>query len=251
MIDYGKVAPYYDRIQRDMLNYHEDAERIHNLFREYKVETVLDLACGTGSHVLALSEFGYRCVGLDFSSEMLAVARKKAEKSQCPVEFFEGDLLNYQLGRTFDAVLGIYALGNLISDEAFRSALVSVRKAVKDNGLFLMNLFNAEQHGMEMMRAMGPMFFMDAMINEPDLRLVRFNQVSVTGDIQTWAVTYLVDEGQGVKMVAGAEQFRFHYLDWIKKELSIVGFEFQSVTYHSVQNSPDFDMFVLAQAKTS
>jgi ubiquinone/menaquinone biosynthesis C-methylase UbiE len=51
---------------------------------------VLDVGCGTGRHTVPLLEMGARVVGLDFSPEMLAVARQRTANRT--VEFFQHSL---------------------------------------------------------------------------------------------------------------------------------------------------------------
>jgi ubiquinone/menaquinone biosynthesis C-methylase UbiE len=53
--------------------------------------SVVDLGCGTGSLAVLLAQAGYVVHGVDLSSRMLAVARKKAEDAGVSVELREGD----------------------------------------------------------------------------------------------------------------------------------------------------------------
>ena len=66
---------------------------------------VLELGCGTGHKLIPIAADGHPCVGLDFSSDMLAEARHKAEESGVAVEWVHGDMRDFDLGRTFDLVL--------------------------------------------------------------------------------------------------------------------------------------------------
>lgn len=43
-------------------------------------ETVLDIACGNGLYALRLAELGAQAVGFDFSAELIAHARRRAER---------------------------------------------------------------------------------------------------------------------------------------------------------------------------
>jgi ubiquinone/menaquinone biosynthesis C-methylase UbiE len=246
VIEYGQLARYYDLFQRQLVDYAAEAKTMHELFCEHDVRTVLDLACGTGAHVLELTKLGYQCVGADSSSEMVAVAREKAQMQGLEIEFVMGDLLDYQLDRTFDAVLGVYAFATLVSDEQFRAGLASARRAVREGGLFYLNLFNAASEGIAQL-GMGPGFYLDVVVNEPDIRLVRFNQVAFRDDVQTWIATYLIDEGNGVNMITGSDRLRFFHLQWAQQELRRAGFQFLSVTYAGVEGVADWDMFILAQ----
>ncbi len=55
---------------------------------------VVDVACGTGDVAFALERAGVRLVtGIDYSSGMIAAAKRKAEKRRSEVNFLEGDAM--------------------------------------------------------------------------------------------------------------------------------------------------------------
>ena len=58
----------------------------------YKFKNVLELGCGTGKNTLWLLDKAEQIIGLDFSSEMLNIARKKITNKK--VEFVQTDLNN-------------------------------------------------------------------------------------------------------------------------------------------------------------
>ena len=65
---------------------------------------VLELGCGTGHKLIPIASDGHPCVGLDFSSDMLAEAHRKANERGVAVEWMQGDMRAFDLGRTFDFV---------------------------------------------------------------------------------------------------------------------------------------------------
>ncbi len=76
---YEALAQSYDGLTRDipyeqMLTYMEALLRRHSV----RPETVLDLACGTGSMSVRLAERGYQVLASDLSEDMLAMAWEKA-----------------------------------------------------------------------------------------------------------------------------------------------------------------------------
>lgn len=83
----------------------------------------LDVACGTGDLTLELARRGAaRVVGLDFTAEMLAIARKKAgtrrarasEADRSEVEFVEGDAMALPFpDASFDAVTIAFGIRNV------------------------------------------------------------------------------------------------------------------------------------------
>jgi SAM-dependent methyltransferase len=61
---------------------------------------LLDLGCGTGRDAGRLAHLGYEVTGLDISTRMLSYARRRHPA----VQFVEGDLRTFGLGRRFDVV---------------------------------------------------------------------------------------------------------------------------------------------------
>jgi SAM-dependent methyltransferase len=52
---------------------------------------VLELGCGTGHKLIPIASDGHPCVGLDFSSDMLTEAQRKADESSALVEWVQGE----------------------------------------------------------------------------------------------------------------------------------------------------------------
>jgi len=72
--------------------------------------SVLDVGCGPGYVSCAVAERGATPIGLDFSDEMVAIARQKFPR----IEFREGDAQNLPFAdSTFDCVLASFALLHL------------------------------------------------------------------------------------------------------------------------------------------
>jgi len=65
--------------------------------------TVVDLGCGTGSLAVLLAEAGHDVCGIDLSTRMLDVARKKAQSLD--IDFRQGDAADPPTGQTYDVVL--------------------------------------------------------------------------------------------------------------------------------------------------
>ncbi len=82
-------------------------------------ERALDLCCGTGDVAFALAREGLEVTGLDFSEEMLAVARERLAKTAAspasrPIQFLRGDAQQIPFpDASFDVVTISYGLRNL------------------------------------------------------------------------------------------------------------------------------------------
>ena len=72
---------------------------------------VLDVGTGTGRAAIVLAARGARVTGVDASSEMLAVARKRAEEAGVDVTFLKGDAHQLDFDdRSFDAAVCLRVL---------------------------------------------------------------------------------------------------------------------------------------------
>ncbi|MDR0297446.1 MAG: demethylmenaquinone methyltransferase [Streptococcaceae bacterium] len=91
-------------------------------------ETVLDLCCGTGDWTGDLRQLTKNVLGLDFSENMLAVARARFPE----IEFIQGDAMALPFAAdSFDAVTIGYGLRNLPDTMA---ALTEIFRVLKPGG---------------------------------------------------------------------------------------------------------------------
>jgi ubiquinone/menaquinone biosynthesis C-methylase UbiE len=92
---YGRFAQRYDLIYKGIVNYKQETDAFEKLFKKFckkRPMTILDVACGTGSHSLLFSERGYSVTGIDISKRMIELAKRKASKEGSNVEFIVQDM---------------------------------------------------------------------------------------------------------------------------------------------------------------
>ena len=112
---------------------------------------VLDVGCGNGYNACAFlkSVADVSVIGVDYSPEMIANARKKAQlygsrRAGTRVEFLVADALALPFGPVFDVATTDRCLINLTNIELQKRAIDSIAKTLKPGGLFLM-LENSQQ----------------------------------------------------------------------------------------------------------
>ncbi|GCE75463.1 class I SAM-dependent methyltransferase [Cellulomonas biazotea] len=105
--------------------------------------SVLELGCGTGNKLIPIASDGHRCVGLELSPAMLAEAQRKADERGVELDWVQGDMRGFDLGRTFDLViiaanslLHLHGASDLV--DCFRS----VRRHLAPGGRLVFDVFN-------------------------------------------------------------------------------------------------------------
>ncbi|HUR35525.1 MAG TPA: class I SAM-dependent methyltransferase [Vicinamibacterales bacterium] len=72
---------------------------------------IIDVGTGTGRGAFLLAAAGAVVTGIDASEQMLAIARRRAEETQAPVEFRVGDAHRIEFGdRSFDVAVSLRVL---------------------------------------------------------------------------------------------------------------------------------------------
>jgi ubiquinone/menaquinone biosynthesis C-methylase UbiE len=143
----GRHAELYDIFYADK-PYVAEASFVHQCLQEYSAgpaRRLLELACGTGSHALALESLGYEIVAIDSSEHMLASARLKAGKSSSRVHFRRQDMTALDVaGAPFDAVICLFdSIGYVVTNEAIKQTLEGVYRHLRPDGLFVFEFWHA------------------------------------------------------------------------------------------------------------
>ncbi len=119
---FTNTAHVYDLIYEGAgKDYAAEAAALHDLItaRNPQARTLLDVACGTGGHLLHLRE-GFDVAGLDIDAGMLAEARRKLPD----VPLIRADMRTFQLHRQFDAIVCLFSsIGYMRSSEELQSAV--------------------------------------------------------------------------------------------------------------------------------
>jgi len=108
---------------------------------------VLDLCCGTGRHALALADAGYSVTGVDLSAVLLREAH--AADFDNRIRWIQSDMRSLPEDGTFaekfDAVVNLFtSFGYFETDSEQMKVLHQIRKALKPEGRFIVDLLNAQ-----------------------------------------------------------------------------------------------------------
>ncbi|MHA2314828.1 MAG: class I SAM-dependent methyltransferase [Candidatus Hermodarchaeia archaeon] len=109
---------------------------------------ILDLACGSGRHAVALASQGYEVTGLDLSPQMVKAAKHRAKEKGVSVQFSIADMrhLRELLENPFDLVICLgnsLALLPALSD--VQQTITNVHQLLTQGGSFVSQILNFEE----------------------------------------------------------------------------------------------------------
>ena len=137
---YHELAEYYFAIEKNHRDIRHDVSFIAALLRNRNHAALLDLGCGTGEHLALLEREGIRCTGIDISEEMLAAARKRFPN----IEFVHSDMADIEYDDAFDIVISLFgSFDYLINDADIESMLLKIRRALKHDGMGVLEIWNS------------------------------------------------------------------------------------------------------------
>ena len=139
---YAGFAERYDLFPSRFTLHDEDAIGFfRRLFTENGVRTLLDCACGTGRDLLLFYSLGCEVTGSDVSPAMLAKARANLAKHGLSAPLHQADFRNLPdcFAQRFDALACLStAIGHALDDEAALQAFRSMRGALRDGGILVL-----------------------------------------------------------------------------------------------------------------
>ncbi|HSB90684.1 MAG TPA: methyltransferase domain-containing protein [Anaerolineales bacterium] len=189
-MSYTKSAPWYD-IVYSFKDYAGEVDKLRALLEaraRRPLRRVLDVACGTGEHLRFLQAF-YDVEGLDLNEAMLEVARAKLPG----VTLHHADMLDFDLGRRFDAVVCLFsAVGYLRTDEELTAGVANMARHLGPGGVLAVepwltpDAFQSDTlHGLY--------------VDRPEVKLARMTKSYVEGRVSVMDMHHLVNTARGVE----------------------------------------------------
>jgi SAM-dependent methyltransferase len=132
---YEIFGKFYDAVMGDGSG---SAKCISGLLRVSKPDArkVLELGCGTGSILKHLQD-SYEVSGLDLSSKMLSIARKKVPRAK----LWRQNMVDFQIEERFDAILCVFdSINHVRRFSDWKRVFARVRKHLSPGGCFIFDI---------------------------------------------------------------------------------------------------------------
>jgi SAM-dependent methyltransferase len=187
---FSRSADLYDALYARFKDYEAEAARLRELIAERVPEarTLLDVACGTGTHLAVLREH-FEVEGLDIDPKLLAIARERLPG----VPLHEGDMTGFDVGRRFDAVVNLFSsIGYVGNEERLHASVAAMARHLEPGGLLVVEPFFAPE-----VWDVGRVSMLT--VDEPERKVVRVALAGRRGDLSTIEFHYLVATSAGIE----------------------------------------------------
>lgn len=149
---YDRLAEFFDVMTDWQSRLAVELPFLETIFARHNVQAVLDCACGTGGHAIALAQRGYRVVGCDISAQMIARAQANAARAGVEIPFRVARFqdLYATFGTQFDAVLCLgNSLPHVLSDTAVLESVLNMRGCLRAGGVLILHNLNYDKRWKE------------------------------------------------------------------------------------------------------
>ncbi len=148
MAGYGDFSYYYDLLTENV-DYGKRCDYICDLLAENGVGKgiLLDLACGTGTLSVLLSQRGFDVIGTDASEDMLTKAQEKKYENAPDAIFLCQKMEELDLFGTINAaVCTLDSINHLTDIESVREVFRRVSLFMEDGGIFIFDVNTPYKH---------------------------------------------------------------------------------------------------------
>jgi SAM-dependent methyltransferase len=137
MEPYERTAEAYDLIQKSRgHSYAQDAATLAELVQQRcpNAGSLLDVACGTGLHLVAFRDIFGEVAGVDISASML----QRAATRLPGIDLRLADMRSFSFDRTFDVVTCMFsAIGSMLTIEDLRTAIATMARHLAPGGVLI------------------------------------------------------------------------------------------------------------------
>jgi len=210
----------YDAIYPQIFDYRAVYDALKPVPEEKNVESILEVACGTGRLTAILESEGYEVTGLDLSPEMLDLARSRVKG-----RIVQGDMRELRFSEEFDAVLCMGSSFTYMStDSDAVKALKGFHDALKRGGVLVFDNFDARRFDPERYRDWRENVY----IVEGTTITRRSRNRNWSPETQRWVAEweYVIDEGGSSHLVtdrAALRAFTYEQLCGLLGEAGFTG----------------------------
>lgn len=189
---FTQSTTFYDKLYAARgKDYVAEARALASLARENvrDARTLLDVGCGTGSHLASFAELGFEVRGVDIDIKMVALARSRVPH----LAVDPADMTEFDLGERFDVVVSLFGSSAYARVPARLDATIArIAAHLAPGGVALVEPFIS-------FGEYRPGVVDSIFVDEPDLKIARMSLSKQMGKIAILDFHYLVASLTGVE----------------------------------------------------
>ncbi len=224
--DLAWLWPMWGDYETEYFRYCEHVIRLIDRYAQPPARSLLDISCGGGKNVYSLKK-RFSVTGLDLSCAMINLAA--ALNPEC--RFIEGDMRDFSLGRTFDAVLMDDGISHMTNRTDLSTAFECAYRHLRPGGVMVVTpdvtaeTFRQSQTtcteavGRRKPKGMDVTFIENLYDSDP------------TDEIYEETIIYLIREGRGLRIETDRFKAGLFSLEIWTQTLSNAGFSVYKETF--------------------
>jgi len=213
---FSESVELYDLIYSQLKDYPAEAAVVATKLEELMpgLRTILDVGCGTGEHARHLAGRGYSVDGIDIEPRFVEMARTKSTGT-----FVCADMMTFDLGRTYDAVLCLFSsIGYVRTLDGVLAALQRFRAHLGSGGIVLVEPW------------FTPEAMADATVHvhtaEGDgIRVARMSHTRIEGRLSRLTFEYMVGRASGIERASEVHELGLFTVPEMEQAFSESGFD--------------------------
>jgi SAM-dependent methyltransferase len=221
---YTEFARYYDRLESQYRDYPRESEWLIGLLEKRNCKDVIDVSCGTGSHLTLMQKQDFNLYGIDASIEIVKLSKKKLAFGKEP-SLVLADFLHIPFRKEiFDATLCMYWSLAGLNQNLVKYLFSEVASILRSGGMFVLDTENSE--GIKESLLNSP--YIDAFFTDTDenVAVIRANfSTKIESDLVDWRAYYLLEQGGVAELQTDRMNLRFYSKSQIELLLKETGFK--------------------------
>ena len=220
---YSTLAEIYHEMYQHVFDYEKEFNFYDTILKASDCRKILEVGCGSGMLARRFLANGYDYLGLDLYNEMLDIARREVKSDR----FIQCDMRNLTFDQQFEAILITgRSLAYVINNQGIIDTLKGVHKSLKDNGLFIFGVFEANQ-------IFDNFDDFEQTIEHNDIKIRRKSHLKknlATGWTYDWFAQYIIEKDNQISEVDDITTLRAFTRDEITLFLKLTGFVIENIT---------------------
>jgi len=219
---YSTLAEIYHEMYQHVFDYDKEFHFYDAFLKTNNCHTILEVGCGSGMLARRFLTNGYDYLGLDLYNEMLDIARREVLSDR----FLQCDMRYLSFDQQFDAILITgRSIAYVTDNQGILDTLKGVHKSLKENGLFVFGVFDANQ-------IFDNFNDFEQNIEHNGKKIRRISHLEknlATGWTYDWFAKYIIEKDHEISEFDDITTLRAFTRDEIKLFMKLTGFVIEEI----------------------